>query len=139
MNEKENYNTKEPLLKEAYEMTNNQWHYMTVNELNIAVGYRINNRQDFKRDWIRKAAFDENKQLEVIHLIYLIDKVDLFNIGRLEEQLKLFNPNPINNIQPLYIPEQESFDPKLLQVELDSGYKLIVTQSSFLFKTPTEI
>jgi hypothetical protein len=112
---------------------------MSVNELNRAVGYRINNRQDFKRDWIRKAAFDEDRQLEVIHLIYLVDKVNIYNLERLSGQLKQLNPNQLNDIQPLYIPEQENTDPQLLEVQLDSGYRLIITEHSFLFKTPTEI
>ena len=139
MNEKESDNTKELLLKEAYEMTNNRWLYMTVNELNRAVGYRVNNRHDFKRDWIRKAAIHEDRQLEVIHLIYLVDKVDIYNLERLNGQLKQLNPNQLNDIQPLYIPEQENTDPQLLEVQLDSGYRLIITEHSFLFKTPTEI
>jgi hypothetical protein len=139
MNEKEKNSTKEQLLKEAYEMTKNQWYFVTVRELSRAILYKVNSREDLKREWIRREAFQEDRQLEVIHLIYLIGKMDKENLERVGEQLKQFEPNQFNDIQPLYIPEQESSDPQLLEVVLDSGYKLVITQHSFLFKTPTEI
>lgn len=139
MNEKEKNSTKEQLLKEAYEMTKNQWYFVTVRELSRAILYKVNSREDLKREWIRREAFQEDRQLEVIHLIYLVGKIDVENLERVDEQLKQFEPNQFNDIQPLYIPEQESSDPQLLEVVLDSGYKLVITQHSFLFKTPTEI
>ena len=139
MNEKESYSTKELLLKEAYEMTNNHWYYLKVRELNRAISHKINRKEDFKRDWIRKEAIEEDRQLEVIHLIYLVDKIDRFNLERFEKQLKQLEPEALNDIQPRYIPNQQHTDPELIQVELNSGYKLVVTQSSFLFEAPTEI
>jgi len=69
----------------------------------------------------------------------LVDKVNIYNLERVSGQLKQLNPNQLNDIQPLYIPEQENTDPQLLEVQLDSGYRLVITENSFLFKTPTEI
>lgn len=139
MNEKESDNTKEILLKEAYEMTKNQWLYIKTRELFRAVSYKVNRREDLRRDWIRKEAIDEDRQLEVIHLIYLVDKIDRGNLERFEKHLKEFEPNQLNNLQPRYIPEEQQYDPELIEVELNSGYKLVITQSSFLFKSPSEV
>lgn len=139
MNEKENYNEKDQLLKEAYEMTHNSWLYIKARELDRAVNLVLNEKDDLRRDWVRKEAVDEGRQLEVIHLILLVRKIDIFNLSNIAKQLEQLQPEPLNFIQPLFVPEQESDNSQLLDLELNSGYHMVISKESFLFKPPTEI
>ncbi|PKN02829.1 hypothetical protein CVU76_02275 [Candidatus Dojkabacteria bacterium HGW-Dojkabacteria-1] len=69
----------------------------------------------------------------------LVKKIDDINLRICTRELQILKPNDTNSIQPLYIPEQTNEEQEVLDIQLNSGYHMIINENSFLFKSPTEI
>lgn len=139
MNEKEKNDIKKEMLLQYAEMTHNYWLYIKARELYKAIDIRIKRKEDIKAEWLAREGYNDARQLEITHLILLLDEVNIGNLTRVNEILNTLKPEPLNNLQPIYNSQERNTDPAILQVEPNSGYYMAITKDSFLFKTPTEI
>jgi len=139
MSEKENQHSTDILLNKTYELTKNKWNRVSLIDLKRALIYRIEEDVNSRRNWIRYESKDEQRQLEVIHLLLLVKKIDNMNIKNCITQLQTLEPDDSNKIQPLYIPNNTEEEQEILDIKLNSGSHMIVKENSFLFKPPIEI
>lgn len=139
MSEKENQYPQDILLQEAYDLTENRWQYIAFRDLKRAIVYKIEEDYNGRRNWVRRESKDAKRQLEVIHLLLLVRKIDDINLRICTKELQILKPDDTNNIQPLYIPEQTEEEQGVLDIQLNSGYHMIINENSFLYKPPTEI
>ncbi|HBB64737.1 hypothetical protein A3K02_02830 [candidate division WS6 bacterium RIFOXYD1_FULL_33_8] len=139
MEEKESHLTNRNILKEAYEQTSNTWSYVSVNDLYKTLICKLGEDKYERRDWIRRESKDVKRQLEIIHLVYLIDIVQEDNLKRFAIELQKEMPDANNSIQPLFNPNIEVENQPILSVQIDCGDSYILKENEFLLKSSTKI
>jgi hypothetical protein len=147
MNEKELQQEQKTLLEEAYEITENIWKNISVYDINRAMMYRYFNQNIETYRWIsleaRKVTSHQkivsDRQVEVIHLIQLVQRIEEENFVECCKFLEREKPNPNNKVIPLYIPNKENENSILLMVQLDREEVLIIREKTFSCEFPTEI
>lgn len=139
MEEKESHLKNRSLLKEAYEQTGNTWSYVFVNDLYVALLIKLEGTARERHNWTRSESVNAKRQLEVFHLLSLLDVVEENNLKKFAIELQMEMPNINNSIQPLYNPNIEEENQPVLSIQRDSGDLFILKENEFLLKSSTEI
>jgi len=124
-------------LKEAYDLTDNKWNHLTIEDLYRAILYTLEkNGYINKARWRSVESINPDRQLEVIHLLLLVNLLEEDTLINFVTEMHYFVPNTNKSIQPLYNPYEENDE--ILLLELNSGY-LELHKQDLLYKPSTEV
>jgi len=131
MEEREKDSTRRAMIEEAYEMTENRWRYLSMDDLYKALLCIFSTDSREERQWIRVESRDAKRQVEVIHILLLLKMTEPDNLLSFGRYLQGNMQCSENSIQPLYIPTEENEDPPLIDIEMDDNSHLILNVKSF--------
>lgn len=127
------------LLENVIEMTGNHWEKVKVFDLYkyIVILNDIDNSNEILHI-VAKESVDQQKQLEVIHMVQLLRLIHPFELKPFIKELKKEKPNEINCVQPLFEVDYPSENQALLSVDLNNESSLVLFTTGEILNIPIE-